>query len=238
MAGKHQALAERWRAIRSQLPQGCRLLAVSKGHPLEPIRDLAALGQRCFGESRLQEAKGKQEALAALACGTNRRVAPVLDWHFIGRLQANKVRAVVQRFSTIHSIDSLALAERLQRIAAEEGRRPNVFLQVRLREDPSKGGFSIDALHAAWPQLQRLGALEIAGLMTILPTGLERDQRRLAFRECRQLADGIGLPECSMGMSGDWGEAVEEGSTWVRLGSALFGARALPRRRRFSGRLG
>jgi len=222
MAGEHQTLAERWRAIRSQLPQGCRLLAVSKGHPLESVRDLAALGQRCFGESLLQEAKGKQEALA---CETSRRGAPVLDWHFIGRLQANKVRAVVQRFSTIHSIDSLALAERLQRIAAEEGRRPNVFLQVKLREDPSKGGFSIDALHAAWPQLQRLDALEIAGLMSILPMGLEPDQRRLAFRECRQLADGIGLPECSMGMSGDWGEAVEEGSTWIRLGSALFGAR-------------
>ncbi len=125
------SLQQQLAALREALPAGCRLLAVSKGHPAACVRQLVALGQRSFGESRLQEAIAKQAELADLG---------PLDWHFIGRLQANKARAVLRQFGTIHSVDSLELAERLARIAAEEGLAPAVFLQVKLRVDPSKTG--------------------------------------------------------------------------------------------------
>ena len=115
-------LSDRWTALQAELPATARLLAVSKGHPAEAIRALAESGQRDFGESRLQEARPKQELLTDLS----------LRWHFIGRLQSNKVRSVVRAFPVIHSVDSLSLAQRLSRIAGEEAQRPEVLLQVKL----------------------------------------------------------------------------------------------------------
>jgi len=209
-------LAERLAALQSALPRSTRLLAVSKGHPAELVRQAAALGQRSFGESRLQEAIAKQDALGDL---------PDLDWHFIGRLQANKARAVLRRFGTIHSVDSLDLAERLARIAAEENGSPGVFLQVKLRPDPAKGGFDADGLRQAWPRLHALQPLRLLGLMTIAPLGLGQEERSALFQDCAALARDLGLKELSMGMSGDWPEAAAAGSTWVRIGSGLFGAR-------------
>lgn len=214
-----QSAEARLAAIQAQLPPGCRLLAVSKGQPAAAIRALAAAGQRSFAESRLQEAATKQQELADL---------PDLDWHFIGRLQANKVRPVLRTFTTIHSVDSLALAERLARIAAEEQRAPQVLLQVKLRPDPSKGGFEPQELLRDWPQLQQLAPLQITGLMTIAPLVLELQERRSLFQDCAALAGELGLHELSMGMSGDWREAAASGSTWVRIGSALFGERQQP----------
>ncbi|WP_216904879.1 YggS family pyridoxal phosphate-dependent enzyme [Synechococcus sp. CCY 9618] len=211
-------LAGSLQALRAELPSGTRLLAVSKGHPAGVVRQAAALGQHSFGESRLQEAAAKQDQLADL---------PALDWHFIGRLQANKARAVLRRFGTIHSVDSLALAQRLQRIAAEECLAPAVLLQVKFRPDPAKAGFDPAEVRALEPALEQLAPLRLRGLMTIAPLGLTPEERRTLFRECRDLADALGLEECSMGMSGDWREAVAEGSTWVRLGSALFGQRPI-----------
>ena len=216
-----QAVEARLAAIQAQFPPGCRLLAVSKGQPAAAIRALAAAGQRSFAESRLQEAATKQQELADL---------PDLDWHFIGRLQANKVRPVLRTFTTIHSVDSLALAERLARIAAEEQRAPQVLLQVKLRPDPSKGGFEPQELLRDWPQLQQLAPLQITGLMTIAPLVLELQERRSLFQDCAALAGELGLRELSMGMSGDWREAAASGSTWVRIGSALFGERQQPAR--------
>ena len=216
MGSDLQAQEERLFTLRSQLPAGVRLLAVSKGHPADPVRQLAGLGQLDFGESRVQEALPKQAALGDL---------DNLRWHFIGRLQANKVRPVVKSFSVIHSIDSLALAQRVDRIASEEGVRPDGFLQVKLRPDPSKGGWDPGALAEAWPELQALTSLRIGGLMAMAPQGLDGKARRSLFRECRTLADRMNLSECSMGMSGDWRDAAEEGATWVRVGSALFGPR-------------
>jgi len=216
-----QAVEARLAAIQAQLPPGCRLLAVSKGQPAAAIRALAAAGQRSFAESRLQEAAAKQQELADL---------PDLDWHFIGRLQANKVRPVLRTFTTIHSVDSLALAERLARIAAEEQRTPQVLLQVKLRPDPSKGGFEPQELLRDWPQLQQLAPLRISGLMTIAPLALDLQERRSLFQDCAALAGELGLRELSMGMSGDWREAAASGSTWVRIGSALFGERQQPAR--------
>ncbi len=209
-------LAVRLEALHRQLPASTRLLAVSKGQPAEAIRAAALAGQRSFAESRLQEAVAKQAELQDLA---------PLDWHFIGRLQANKARGVLRHFGTIHSVDSLELAERLQRIAAEEGLSPAVLFQVKLAPDPGKTGFDPEVLRQAWPQLSRLEPLRPVGLMTIAPLGLERQERLALFGRCRDLAAEFGLNELSMGMSGDWPEAVEAGSTWVRLGSALFGPR-------------
>ena len=209
------SLVDRWAQLRDELPASARLLAVSKGHPAVSIRVLAQQGQRAFGESRLQDALPKQEELADLN----------LQWHFIGRLQSNKVRAVVRAFPVIHSVDSLALAERVSRIAAEEGVVPSVLLQVKLRPDPSKGGFDPDQLRTVWPQLSGLPSIQLVGLMTMAPLDCPVNDRQALFRECRELADQLALPECSMGMSGDWRDAAAAGSTWLRLGSALFGAR-------------
>lgn len=210
------SLESRLEAFRRQLPAATRLLAVSKGQPAEAIRRAVAAGQRSFGESRLQEAIAKQAQLQDLA---------PLDWHFIGRLQANKARGVLRHFGTIHSLDSLALAERLARIAAEESLSPAVLFQVKLLPDPAKTGFAPDELRQAWPRLRRLAPLRPLGLMTIAPLGCDREARLGLFRSCASLASELGLPECSMGMSGDWAEAASAGSTWVRLGSALFGER-------------
>jgi len=196
------------------LPSHTRLLAVSKGHPASSIRALAQAGQRSFGESRLQEATAKQQELVDCVD---------LDWHFIGRLQANKVRPVLKHFSVIHSVDSLTLAERISRIAGEEGLLPSIFLQVKLRPDPNKGGLSVEELEREWPRLEQLPNLRIVGLMTMAPLGVEGAERQALFAECSALAQRLGLAELSMGMSGDWPEAAAAGSTWVRVGSALFG---------------
>ena len=202
------------------MPPGVNLLAVSKGHPAEPVRELAELGQVDFGESRVQEALPKQEQLADL---------PELRWHFIGRLQANKVRPVVRSFAVIHSVDSLPLAQRVSRIAAEEGVVPSVLLQVKLRPDPAKGGWDPQVLLEHWAELQALPSLRLTGLMTMAPLALPLGQRAGFFADCRALADRLALPDCSMGMSGDWREAAAAGATWVRVGSALFGDRLQPR---------
>jgi len=209
-------LERRLDQLRRRLPPGCRLLAVSKGQPAAALRRAVAAGQRSFGESRLQEAIAKQDELADLA---------PLDWHFIGRLQANKARGVLRRFGTIHSLDSLALAERLARIAAEEDLAPAVFLQVKLRPDPGKTGFTAEELRQLWPRLAALAPLRPVGLMTIAPFGLAVEARGSLFQECAALGRELGLGELSMGMSGDWPAAAAAGSTWVRLGTALFGER-------------
>ena len=209
-------LQERLQLIGAALPPTTRLLAVSKGHGAAAIREAVALGQRSFGESRLQEALAKQAELADL---------PPLDWHFIGRLQANKVRPVLRAFGTIHAIDTVELAQRVARIAADEGLAPALLFQVKFRPDPAKAGFSPQGLQELWPQLQDLTPARPVGLMTITPLGLSPQESQQVFGECRALADRLGLPECSMGMSGDWLEAAAAGSTWVRIGSGLFGQR-------------
>ena len=213
-----ESAAARLAAIRAQLPPACHLLAVSKGQPAAAIRALAELGQRSFGESRLQEATSKQAELADLG---------PLDWHFIGHLQANKVRPVLKQFAWVHSVDSLALAQRVARIAGEEALNPRVFLQVKLRPDPSKGGFAPEELRRVWPELQALEGMQLVGLMTMAPLGLQLPERQSLFEDCAALAQQLQLEQLSMGMSGDWLEAAAAGSTWVRIGSALFGPKPL-----------
>ena len=209
--------AQKWRQLVKCLPSGVNLLAVSKGHPSSSIRSLAELGQIDFGESRLQEALPKLDALKDFKN---------IRWHFIGRLQSNKVRGVVKSFDVIHSVDSCPLAERISRIAEEESKAPQIFLQVKFLEDLNKGGFAPQDLLQKWPKLLKLTNLKILGLMTMSPKGLDLQGRISLFRNCRDLTNQLDLKDCSMGMSGDWKEAVQEGATWLRLGSSLFGIRS------------
>jgi len=222
-------LAERLAALRGRIatacaaagrdPGGVALLAVSKTFPGEAVREAYEAGQRIFGESRQQEAAPK---IAAMPAG--------IDWHFIGGLQRNKVRKVLADFACIHSVDSLRLAEYLDRVAGEEGKRPRVYLEVNVAGEASKGGFSPDELLAGAEGLPGLRNLELAGLMAIPPEGAAA--ARGWFARTRELRDqiaarsGLPMPGLSMGMSADFEAAVLEGSTVVRVGSALFGNRS------------
>lgn len=189
---------------------GIHLLAVSKGQPASEIRSLFIEGQIDFGESRLQEALTKFDVLNDLQ---------EIRWHFIGRLQANKVRGVVKSFDVIHSVDSIKLAKRISRIAGEENKMPLIMFQVKFRKDDKKTGFEVDELLEAWTKLITLPNVRICGLMTIPPAGLDRHGTKNLFKECRNLADQLSLQDCSMGMSRDWEDAIEAGATWIRLGS-------------------
>ena len=208
--------ANEFRKIKHSLPLGVNLLAVSKGQEPDSIRKLYGYGQLDFGESRLQEAIPKKNHLNDLN---------QLRWHFVGKLQKNKVRGVIKEFEFIHSVDSLSLIERISRIAHEEKKIPNIFLQVKFRDDPQKGGFLKQELLKCWPKIVSLKNIHLIGLMTIPPIFLNLDQRKDLFCECRNLANHLELKDCSMGMSNDWEEALEVGATWIRLGSLLFGKR-------------
>lgn len=218
-------IAERIHQIRQQLPAGVRLIAVTKQVPPASIREAYEAGVRDFGENRLQEALPKQEQLRDLAD---------ICWHFIGHLQSNKAKKAMAQFQWIHSLDSLKLAQHLDRLAADSPKVPQVCLQVKILPDPDKYGWSVPQLLADLPQLEQLQNLKIRGLMAILPLGLSPDQSLAAFQEARDLAQSISarsrlsLDQLSMGMSGDYWLAVRAGATMVRLGTLIFGERNLP----------
>ncbi|HAR65622.1 MAG TPA: YggS family pyridoxal phosphate-dependent enzyme [Lentisphaeria bacterium] len=196
------------------------LLAVTKVFPVEVAQQAYACGLRNFGESRPQELTAK---------------APLMPedclWHMIGRLQRNKVRATIQHAQLIHSVDSLSLLDRIDRIAAEETVTQRVLLQLNISGEAAKAGFSPEAARALAPRFAEYANLAIEGVMSMTPrdaSGADRCRIFAATRELRnELADasGLPLPELSMGMSSDYLEATAEGSTIVRLGSALFGPR-------------
>ena len=202
-------------------PGSVELVAVSKTFPVEAVREAVDAGQSIFGESRLQEALGKIEALPSS-----------LHWHFIGRVQRNKVRKILGSFEVIHAIDSLRLAAYTNEVAAELGLFPKVFVQVNIGGELTKGGFEPDTLLAEWSELLALGRLEILGLMCIPPPEPDPEGSRRWFVALRTLRDrleaasGLPLPGLSMGMSGDFEVAIEEGATHVRVGSSIFGKRA------------
>ena len=148
-----------------------------------------------------------------------------IRWHFIGKLQSNKIRKIVQNFEYIHSVDSFEKLLKISNIAFEEKKNPLIMLQVKLTNDPSKGGFNPEDLLEKWDQIKQIRNIKIKGLMTINPKDLSSTENLKLFKKCRNLADGLKLPDCSMGMSGDWEEAVAAGSTWLRLGSIIFGDR-------------
>ena len=202
--------------IKKQLPLSVNLLAVSKGFSSKEIKIINNLGQNDFGESRFQEAIEKKLLLDDLKN---------IKWHFIGRVQTNKIRKIVQNFEYIHSVDSYEKLLKISNVSFEEKRNPIVMLQVKLSDDPNKGGFNPKVLLEKWDQIKEFKSIKIKGLMTINPKGLSSIENIKLFKKCRHLADSLKLQDCSMGMSGDWEEAVKAGSTWLRLGSTIFGNR-------------
>ncbi len=197
------------------------LVAVSKTHPPESITEAIEAGQLLFGESRVQEARAKIPLLPARA-----------RWHFIGHLQRNKIRhALGLGFELLHGIDSLDIARDVDRIAGEVGAFPKLLLEVNLAGESSKFGFSPAKLRAQLEELLAFDRLQIEGLMTIAPLAPRAEDSRPHFAALRELRDAlqtefrVPLPRLSMGMSGDYAVAVEEGATLVRVGTAIFGTR-------------
>ena len=203
--------------IKNQIPSNVNILAVSKGFKSQEIKTIQNIGQNDFGESKFQEAFEKQLILKELK---------QIKWHFIGRIQSNKIRKIVQNFKYIHSVDSFEKLQKISRISYEEKKNPFIMLQVKLSDDPSKGGFEPDLLISKWSEIQELKNITLKGLMTINPRGLSSNENSELFKKCRSLADSLQLSDCSMGMSGDWEEAIDSGSTWLRLGSLIFGDRS------------
>lgn len=203
-------------------PNDVQLVAVSKGQPAEVVAEAAELGLRCFGENRVQEAAAKIPRVREL-------VGRELEWHLVGTLQRNKVRPALSLFAILEAVDSLRLAQAIEQRAG--GRRVPVLLEVYFGEDPARPGFRPAGLVAELPRLLELPSLEIRGLMTVAPLGLDASGVRKVFAALRRLRDelaashGIALPELSMGMTEDYLLAIAEGATIVRIGRAIFGER-------------
>ncbi len=199
---------------------GVRLVAVSKTHPFDAVREAWDCGQKLFGESRVQEAITKIPLLPAR-----------LEWHFIGHLQTNKIRKALPYFTLFHGVDNSEVARQIDRIAAETGAYPRVLLEVNVSGEGTKFGFSPARLREEFDGLLALPRLQVAGLMTIAPYDADPEKARPFFAALRELRDelerrgGAPLPELSMGMSGDFEPAIAEGATLIRVGSAIFGER-------------
>jgi PLP dependent protein len=208
-------------------PSEITLVAVSKTVPAARIREAIEAGVRTLGESRVQEAAAKITELSALSA--ERKV----QWHLIGHLQSNKARRAVELFDAVHSVDDLKLAERLERLAAESGERLPIFIEVNLGGEEAKTGVSPDEVLPLCEQIGKLPSLELKGLMAVPPFSDNPEDARPFFRRLRNLRDearqagavGGSFNDLSMGMSDDFEVAIEEGATFVRIGSALFGAR-------------
>jgi len=198
-------------------PSEVKLVAVSKTHPVEVLREAIAAGTHLLGENRVQEAEQKIEVLARHAA----------EWHLIGHLQSNKVRKAVQLFDVIHSVDSIDLAERLERICDEEGREKfSILVQVDLAGEETQSGIRVAELPDLANYLSTCIHLSFNGLMVLPPFCEHPDATRPYFQRLRRLRDEI-IPggELSMGMSHDFEVAIEEGATIVRVGTAIFGQR-------------
>ncbi len=226
-------ISENLAAVRDEVGAACRvagrssddveLVAVSKRMPLEALRVAFEAGQRVFGESRVQEVLAKQPEMPGGQGGAR--------WHFIGHLQKNKIRRVLAGIDLFHGLDSLELAESMDRIADDEGLFPRVLIEVNVAGEASKHGFSPDGLLRDLDALLGLKRLQVEGLMTLAPYAEEAEASRPFFQRLRDLRDAVatraGLPfsTLSMGMSGDYVVAIQEGATIVRVGTAIFGER-------------
>ncbi len=205
-------------------PGAVRLVAASKTVSVERLVEAMACGCRIFGENRVQEALAKIEAL---------KEGSGVEWHLIGPLQPNKVKHAVGRFTLLHAVDRLDVAERLDRAARERGITQAVLLEVNVSGETTKHGFSPDDLVGAVERMGTLPGLRVLGLMTMPPPADTPEEARPHFRRLRELAErvealgrpGVSMKELSMGMSGDFEVAIEEGATMVRVGTALFGPR-------------
>ena len=225
IAGVQEQIA--WAARRAgRRPEEVTLMAVSKTHPPERIREAYSAGLRLFGENRVQEFAGKAEELASLSGAT---------WHMIGHLQTNKAGKTAELFSAIDSVDSVKLAEKLDAAARSLGKKLAILIEVNVGGETAKSGVAPDSqdLEALLQAAPRLGALEFRGLMTVPPFVDDPEDARPYFRRLRELRKliaarglpAVGMGVLSMGMSHDFEVAIEEGSTCVRVGTAIFGAR-------------
>ncbi len=219
-----EAIAQTLTHIRQSLPAGVTLIAVSKTVSVDAMRAAYAAGVRDFGESRLQETIDKQMLLQDL---------PDINWHLIGHLQSNKVAKALEHFQWIHSVDSLKLAQRINALSADLPTKPALCLQVKVVPDPNKFGWTPAELLVDLELLETCSNLNIVGLMTIPPYGLEPAETQSVFNQTRDLADKIRhqqwltihMHHLSMGMSDDYPLAVQSGATMIRLGRVLFGDR-------------
>lgn len=226
---RHQRLLARLRAAADAAgrdPEGFRVLAVTKGFGVQVVRAARQAGLSSFGENRVQEALPKVAAL------------PDADWHLVGRLQSNKVRPALATFGTIHSVDSLELLRRIERIAHDDARQARLLLQVNLSGEAAKAGFEAEWFARESGRRGELAAAlvearhaTVIGLMTMARDGAPEPEARATFARLRALRDGLrevsglALPELSMGMTADADAAVAEGATLVRIGTAIFGPR-------------
>ena len=224
-------IAENLERVREQIAEAARksnrsvedveLVAISKTHEAEKVREAVEAGQTLFGESKIQEARIKIPELPSN-----------LRWHFVGHLQKNKIRHALPLFELIHSVDSLALAQDINRVAEEEGLHPRVLIEVNVAGEGSKFGFAPEKLRTDMESLLALPRLSILGLMCIPPIADEAEGSRKYFVELREVRDRIqaefhvDLAQLSMGMTQDYAVAVEEGATLVRVGTAIFGERS------------
>jgi PLP dependent protein len=212
-------------AFKATIPPTVRIVAVTKTLPAWMIRAAYAAGLRDMGESRIQEAVTKQAQLQDLTD---------INWHFIGHLQSNKTQKALEHFDWIQSVDSLALAKRLNRQAGDRTKRPKICLQIKLWADPNKSGWDQTQLQSDLPQLREIQHLDLCGMMVIAPFGLDPSNLTKLFSSAQKLrqymADssqlGPSFTELSMGMSDDYGLAISNGSTMIRPGRRLFGDRA------------
>jgi PLP dependent protein len=217
-------IEENIREVRRRMAQACErsrrsvdeitLVAVTKGFEAQAVRAAFNSGINNFGENRVQEAEGKIAQLADLR--------PAATWHMVGHLQSNKAKVAVELFDIIHSVDSIKLAEILNRRAE----RPlSVLLEVNVSGELSKAGFSLVELTAAIREIGELPNLKLMGLMTVAPFVPDPEAVRPVFRKLRELRDTMGLKHLSMGMTDDFEVAIEEGATIIRIGRAIFGER-------------
>jgi hypothetical protein len=220
LAHLHQQITEACR--RSSRPESeVGLMAVSKVHPVEAILEAYAAGQRLFGENRVQEFQEKSPHLKELTGA---------KFHLIGPLQSNKTTKAAELFDAIDAVDSLKIAQRLNTAATALGKKLPVLIEVKLSPEESKHGLSPDELPSLLAAMNDLEAIETVGLMTVPPWSEDAEPARPYFRELRRLRDESavrfpGVTQLSMGMSNDFTVAIEEGSTCVRVGTALFGRR-------------
>jgi hypothetical protein len=239
------SLAENLERLEAAIARACsrtgraradvELMAVSKTYPAATIAEAAALGLTLFGENRVQEFAGKAPELTPLRSGAANAAASPMRVHLIGHLQSNKAHRAVELFDGIDSLDSVRLAERLNEAAAKCGKRLPILIEVKLSAEESKAGLDPQSDEAArlLERLPDLTHLEVRGLMTIAPWGVPEDETRTCFRSLLEWRERwsaahpkLSLDVLSMGMSGDFGLAIEEGATRIRIGTALFGRRA------------
>jgi pyridoxal phosphate enzyme (YggS family) len=207
-------------ATAGRAPGEVTLVAVSKNHPVEKVREAMGCGLNVFGENRVQEGLGKMEAVSASA-----------EWHLIGPLQSNKVRKAVGRFALLHGIDTLERILQIERAAAALGEAAKILLEVNISGEPTKHGFAPRDMAAALEHSLELPFVRVEGLMTMAPFDCPGEAARPFFEGLRKLRDrlqeatGAVLPILSMGMSGDYEQAILEGATHIRIGTTIFGSR-------------